>query len=100
MLLVGKWYFWGNRGDRRSRPEVFCETGVLENFAKFTGKHLCRGSFFNKVASDMQYHYKRDSDADVFLFIFAKFLRSTFFNRISPVAASEESKIRNVIMFL
>ena len=24
--------------------------GVLENFAKFTGKHLCQSLFFNKVA--------------------------------------------------
>ena len=25
-------------------------TGVLENFAKFTGKHVCQSLFFNKVA--------------------------------------------------
>ena len=24
--------------------------GVVRNFVKFTGKHLCRGLFFNKVA--------------------------------------------------
>ena len=35
---------------RSSRPEVFCKTGVLGNFAKFTGKHLCQNLFFNKVA--------------------------------------------------
>ena len=22
-------------------PEVFCKKGVLRNFAKFTGKHMC-----------------------------------------------------------
>ena len=34
---------------RSSRPEVFCEKGVLRNFAKFTGKHLChRVSFLKK----------------------------------------------------
>ena len=33
-----------------SRPEVFCKKGVLRNFAKFTGKHLCQSLFFNKVA--------------------------------------------------
>ena len=33
-----------------SRPEVFCEKGVLKNFAKFTGKHLCLSLLFNKVA--------------------------------------------------
>ena len=35
---------------RSGRPEVFCEKGVLRNFAKFTGKHLCQCLFFNKVA--------------------------------------------------
>ena len=30
--------------------EVFCQKGVLRNFAKFTGKHLCQSLFFNKVA--------------------------------------------------
>ena len=31
---------------RSSCPEVFCEKGVLRNFAKFTGKHLCQSLFF------------------------------------------------------
>ena len=26
---------------RSSRPDVFCEKGVLKNFEKFTGKHPC-----------------------------------------------------------
>ena len=30
--------------------EVFCKKGVLRNFAKFTGKHLCQSLFFDKVA--------------------------------------------------
>ena len=33
-----------------SRPEVFCKKDVLNNFAKFTGKHLCLCLFFDKVA--------------------------------------------------
>ena len=36
---------------RSSRPEVFCNEGVLRNFAKFTGKDLCQSLFFNKVAA-------------------------------------------------
>ena len=32
------------------RPEAFCEKGVLRNFAKVTGKHLCQSLFLNKVA--------------------------------------------------
>ena len=31
----------------RSSP-VFYEKGVLKNFVKFTGKHLCQSLFFNK----------------------------------------------------
>ena len=31
-------------------PEVFSKKGVLKNFVKFTGKHLCQSLFFNKVA--------------------------------------------------
>ena len=33
-------------------PEVFCKKGVLRNFAKFTGKHLCQSFYFNKVAGE------------------------------------------------
>ena len=29
-----------------SRPEVFSEKGVLRNFAKIIGKHLCHRVFF------------------------------------------------------
>ena len=31
-------------------PEVFYKKDVLENFAKYTGKHLCQSLFFDKVA--------------------------------------------------
>ena len=36
---------------RSCRPEVFCKKGVLRNFAKSTGKHLCQKLFFNKIAT-------------------------------------------------
>ena len=29
---------------------MFCKKGVVRNFTKFTGKHLCQSLFFNKVA--------------------------------------------------
>ena len=35
---------------RSIRPDMFCKKGVLKNFAKFTGKHLCQSLFFNEVA--------------------------------------------------
>ena len=31
--------------DRSSHPKVFCKKGVIENFTKFTGKHLCQSLF-------------------------------------------------------
>ena len=36
---------------RSSRPAVLCKKGVLKNFVKFTGKHLCRSAFLNTVAN-------------------------------------------------
>ena len=56
-ILVFNEYF---ESGRSSRPEVFCKKGVLRNFVKLTGKHLCQSLFFNKVAG-------RDSGTSVFL---------------------------------
>ena len=33
---------------RSSRSQVLYQTGVIKNFAKFTGKHLCWSLLFNK----------------------------------------------------
>ena len=34
----------------KQQPEVFCvRKGVLRNFTKFTGKHVCQGLFFIKL---------------------------------------------------
>ena len=61
---------------RSSRPEVFCKTGVLRNFAKFTGKHLCQSSFFNKVAGQA---LKKRPWHRCFPVNFAKFLITPIF---------------------
>ena len=38
---------------------VFCKKGVLRNFAKFIGKHLCQGLFLNKVVGlTLQHHHR------------------------------------------
>ena len=34
---------------RSSYPKVFYKKGVLRNFVKFTGKHLCQGLFLIKL---------------------------------------------------
>ena len=36
---------------QKQPPGVFCKKGVVRNFAKFTGKHLCQSLFLNKVAA-------------------------------------------------
>ena len=41
---------WTMRGFSSSRPEAFCTKGVLKNFAKFTGKHLCFPVNFKKFS--------------------------------------------------
>ena len=73
------------RLNRSSRLEVFCEKGVLRNFAKFTGKHLCQSLFFNKVAG--LWHR-------CFPVNFAKIFKSTFFTEHLGTAASKNNKFR------
>ena len=57
-----------------SCPEVFSKKGVLRNFAKFAGKHLCQGLFFNDgVGLSLQLYLKRDSGTGIFLEILRNF---------------------------
>ena len=59
--------------------EVFYKKGVLENFAKFTGKHLCQRLSFNRVARLRSATLlKGDFDASVSLRIFKKLWRTRF----------------------
>ena len=71
-----------------SFPEVFCRKGVLRNFAKFTGKHLCQSLFFNKVAGGACNFIKKETLAQVFSCEFCKIFKNTFSYRTPPVAAS------------
>ena len=66
--------------DRSIRPEVFYKEGVLKDFAKFTGKHLCQRLFFNKVAGlRPAILLKKKLWHRCFPVNFSKFLRSPFF---------------------
>ena len=56
-----------------SRPEVFCKKGVLRNFAKFTGKHLCWSLLLIKVQTSSLKYWKRDPGKGVFLCILQNF---------------------------
>ena len=64
----------------RSRDKVFCKKGVLKNFTKFTGEHLCWNLFFDKVAGlrPKTLLIKR-LHRNCFFVNFVKFYKSTFF---------------------
>ena len=62
LVLLCQWLIWKikfylkfmrnfrNLSFRSSLPEALCKKGVLRNFTKLTGKHLCQRLFFNKAA--------------------------------------------------
>ena len=70
---------------------MFCEEGVLRNFAKFTEKHLFQSLFFNKVAGATCNLIKKETLSQVFSCEFCEISKSTFFYRTPLVAASEKS---------
>ena len=42
--------FFKTKTCKNGHSEVFYKKGILENFTKFIGKHLCRSLFFNIAA--------------------------------------------------
>ena len=59
---------------RSSHKKCSKKKGVLRNFTKFTGKHLCQSLFFNKVAGLRSTTLlKRDSGTGAFLWILWNF---------------------------
>ena len=71
---------------RSSHPEVFCKKGVLRNFVKFTGKHLCQSLFSIKIQACN--FIKKEALALMFSCSFCEISQNTFFFRTAPVAAS------------
>ena len=64
---------------RSSHRRCFTKKGVLRNFAKFAGKHLCQSLFFNEVASlRLATILKKRLWYKCFPENFAKFLRTPF----------------------
>ena len=49
---------------------------ILNDFAKFTGKHMCQSLFFNKAVGCN--FIKKETLAQVFFVLFAKFSRTPF----------------------
>ena len=64
---------------RSSHQRCSVRKGVLRNFTKFTGKHLCQVVFFNKVAGpEPATLLKKRLWHSFFPVNFAKFLRTPF----------------------
>ena len=63
---------------------MFCEKGVLRNFAKFSGKLLCQSLFFINVAG---LRLVQETLAQVFSSEFCEISKNTFSYITPPVAA-------------
>ena len=69
MGRVTEVYSSENEVVKKSRMEVFCKKGVLRNFVKITGKHLCQSLFF----------IKKEALTQVFSCDFYEISKNTFF---------------------
>ena len=78
---------------KSSRPDVFCEKVFLRNFAKFTGKHLRQGLFFNNVAGVCNF-IKIETLAQVFSCEYCEISKNIFFYRTPLVVAPETRPLR------
>ena len=81
--------------------EVFCKKGVLGNFTKFTGRHLCISLFLNEVAGlrSATLLKKRLSHRS-FPVNFAKFLRTSFLQNTSGrLLLSQKTQFQNTLTY-
>ena len=62
----------------RSSHQRSMKKGILRNFVKFTGKHLCQSLFFNKVAKACSL-IKEDTLAQVLSYEFYEISKNIFF---------------------
>ena len=73
---------------RSSRPDVFCRKGVLRNFGKFTGKHLCQSLFIESLLKNRLWHW-------CFPLNFAKFLKTLFAEDLRWLLLKELNETKN-----
>ena len=64
---------------RSSLQWCFIKNGALKNFAKFTGKHLCKSLFFNKVAALNPVTLLKKTLAQVFSCEFCEIYKNIFY---------------------
>ena len=79
---------------RSSCSQLFFKISALQNFSKFTGKHLLQSLFFNKKSLRLATSLKKRLWHSYFPVNFAKFLRTPFLKKqlrwlLLPVVNSE-----------
>ena len=62
---------------KSSHQRCSLKKGVLRNFAKLTGKHLCQSLFFNKVAGAACNFIKKETLSQVFSCEFCDISKNT-----------------------
>ena len=75
---ICKFLFFG-RFPRSNQRKCSLKKGVLKNFAKFTGNHLCQSLFFNKVEGLRTATLLKKTLAEVFSYEFCEILKNTCF---------------------
>ena len=76
--------YFGRAKYRSSHRRCSVKKGVLRNFAKFTGKHLCQSLFFNKVIDlRLVTLLKKKLWHRCFCMNFSEFLRTPFLQNTS-----------------
>ena len=80
-LQTQRYFNFSTPSSRRGTNKSKCEKGVLRNFTKFTGKHLCQSLFFNKVTGLLATFLKNRLWHNVFLWILWNFQEHHFYRR-------------------
>ena len=78
---------------RSTRPQMFFKTGVLKNFANFTGKHLCWSLFLIKLQVFQVCSFIKKSPTQVFFCEICEIFKIIYFYRTPLEAASDISSI-------
>ena len=71
-----------------SRSVMFCQKGVLKNFATFTAKHLCQNLLFNTITVGACNIIIGETMAQVFSYVFCEIFKNTYFEENQRLAAS------------
>ena len=84
--------------NRSSHQRCSAKKGVLRNFAKFTGKHLCQSLFFNEVPGGACNFIKKEALAQVFSCEFCEISKNAFLTERVWATASWKIKLENKLI--